>query len=125
MASRDIGFTTVGGLRVLYDGELVSQDLLNHFYTKKGERAMNPKYGCIAWDMLFELMTDANRNIIEEDVRRIISTEPRVSVIELTVEGNEENGEIIIRIQLLYKPLGTKQELQLIFDRQAVQAAQG
>ena len=29
------------------DIELIKQDLFNHFYTRQGERLMNPTYGTI------------------------------------------------------------------------------
>ena len=41
----------------LYDFELIKQDLLNHFYIRQGERLMNPEFGTVIWDLLFEPMT--------------------------------------------------------------------
>ena len=54
------GFSTVStGTQnfTLYDFELIKQDLLNHFYIRKGERLMQPNFGTIIWDMLFEPLT--------------------------------------------------------------------
>ena len=51
------GFSTVDKNRAPYtltDTNLIKRDLLNHFYTKKGERVMRPNFGSIIWDMLME-----------------------------------------------------------------------
>ena len=33
----------------LYDFDLIKQDIINHFNTRKGERVMNPTFGSIIW----------------------------------------------------------------------------
>ena len=38
----------------LYDIELAKQDLLNEIYTRKGERVMEPEFGSIVWELLFD-----------------------------------------------------------------------
>jgi len=42
----------------LYDLALIKQDLLNHFHIRQGEKLMNPEFGTIIWDAIFELFTD-------------------------------------------------------------------
>jgi phage baseplate assembly protein W len=54
------GFSTVDESAIstrLYDFELVKQDLLNQFNTRRGERVMNPSFGTIIWDLLYEPLT--------------------------------------------------------------------
>jgi len=41
----------------LYDIDLVKQDIINHFYIRKGEKLMNPDFGTVIWDLLFEQFT--------------------------------------------------------------------
>ena len=36
------------------DSELVRADLLNHFNTRVGERLMQPEFGCLIWNFLFD-----------------------------------------------------------------------
>jgi phage baseplate assembly protein W len=50
------------------DFDLAVEDLLNHFNIRIGEKLMNPKFGCIVWDMLFESFTDDVRQIIMENI---------------------------------------------------------
>lgn len=38
----------------LYDIDLVKQDIINHFYIRKGEKLENPSFGTIIWDMILD-----------------------------------------------------------------------
>ena len=53
----------------IYDIDLVKQDLINHFYIRKGEKLENPEFGTIIWDMLFEQFT--------EDVKEMSASEQK------------------------------------------------
>ncbi|WP_416469897.1 GPW/gp25 family protein [Salmonella enterica] len=111
------GFSSpvVGRTKVLYDEELVKQDLLNHFNTRKGERAFDAEYGFIGWDLVFELDEPSVKQALDDDARRIIAQEPRVDLQYLEV-SNTEYG-YIIDISLHYVELETVEDLQIVFDR--------
>jgi len=111
------GFSSpvVGLTRVLYDEELVKQDLLNHFNTRKGERAFDAEYGFIGWDLVFELDQPSVKQALDDDARRIVSQDPRVELQYLQVQ-NTEYG-YIINISLYYVQLETVEELRIVFDR--------
>ena len=112
-----IGFSSprVGNTETLYDVELVKKDLLNHFNTKKGERVMDTEYGCIAWDLIFDLDNQNNKSILETDIRRILDTEPRVSLVNLVI--NSIQGGLEAYISLKYVYLENVEELYVKFDR--------
>ena len=42
----------------LYDIDLVKQDLINHFYIRKGEKLENPDFGTVIWYVFFEQFTE-------------------------------------------------------------------
>lgn len=111
------GFSSpiVGLSKVLYDQDLVKQDLLNHFNTRKGERAFDAEYGFIGWDLVFDLDSPSVKQALDDDARRIINEEPRVRVEYLEVL-NSEYG-YIIDIALYYVQLDSVEELQIVFDR--------
>ena len=46
------------------DFVLAKQDLINYFNIRKGEKLMNPEFGTIIWDMLFEPLTEDTQQII-------------------------------------------------------------
>lgn len=99
----------------LYDIELVKRDLLNHFYTRKGERVMMPEYGCLIWDLLMEPLTEANRMIVEQEVQRVIALETRVELHELKVIELEFG--FMITVTLFYRPWEVYESFSLDFDR--------
>lgn len=111
------GFSSpvVGLTQVLYDEDLVKQDLLNHFNTRKGERAFDADFGFIGWDLVFELDQPSVKQALDEDARRIVSLDPRVSLNTLTVQ-NTEYG-YMISINLYFVQLDSVDDLIIVFDR--------
>jgi len=114
------GFSTVNTSSegfVLYDLELIKQDLLNHFHTRRGERLMNPTFGTIIWDMLFEPMTEELKESIVNNVNEIINYDPRL-VAQNVIVTTYESG-IQIECILKYLPYNIQQSMQLRFDQSA------
>lgn len=105
----------VGLTKVLYDEELVKRDLLNHFNTRKGERAFDAEYGFVGWDFIFELDQPSVKQALDDDARRIVSQDPRVELQYLEVQ-NTEYG-YIIAISLYYVQLESVEDLKIVFDR--------
>ena len=99
----------------LYDYELAKRDLLNHFYTRKGERVMLPEYGTIIWDKIMEPFTAALRELIVWDVRRVINSDPRFSVQDITVTEYQHGLKITVKLD--YLPAGSAEVLSLDYDR--------
>jgi phage baseplate assembly protein W len=97
------------------DFELVKQDLLNHFNIRKGEKLMNPDYGTIIWDTLFDPLDDDTKNTIVQDVKRIIGSDPRVGAQNVIVTQFEFG--IQIEIDLVYISNNQRNLLSLSFDR--------
>lgn len=99
----------------LYDIDLVKQDLINHFYIRKGEKLENPDFGTVIWDILFEPFTPEVKEIIAKDVQAIINYDPRIIVTDLQIDSTD----IGIRIQadLVYVPFNINERMTLSFDR--------
>lgn len=112
------GFSTVSNKTEnfnLYDYELIKQDLLNHFYTRQGERLMQPTFGTIIWDLLFEPLTEQVKNLIVQNVTKIVNYDPRI-IAENVVVTSYESG-IQIDCRLTYLPYNITEKLQLQFDQ--------
>lgn len=99
----------------LYDFKLIQQDLLNHFHTRQGERLMNPTFGTVIWDLLFEPLTPEIQNLITENVNAIINYDPRISASQVIVTAYESG--IQIECLLTYLPYNVSQKMQLRFDQ--------
>jgi len=112
------GFSTINKVRPSYtltDDELVKRDLLNEFYTKKGERVMRPNFGSIIWDLLMDPATDTIQQEIEEDVKRITSRDPRVNLINTQIYVLDH--AIRVDIDLAFLSTGNEDSLYLTFIR--------
>jgi phage baseplate assembly protein W len=112
------GFSTVGktwGNFTLYDVNLAKQNILNEFYTRKGERVMSPAFGSIVWDLLFDPLTDDTVQLIKDDSQRIVTKDPRLELQDIRVEEEEHTIRVIILLN--YIPSATLTELVATFNR--------
>jgi phage baseplate assembly protein W len=99
----------------LYDFQLIQQDLLNHFHVRQGERLMNPDFGTVIWDLLFEPLTEELKEIIIQNVNQIINYDPRISASQVTVTQYETGLQI--ECVLTYLPYNIAQSMKLQFDQ--------
>jgi phage baseplate assembly protein W len=99
----------------LYDINLVKQDLINHFYIRKGEKLENPEFGTVIWDMLFEPFTPDVKEIIAKDVEAIINYDPRFAVTEINIDSTDQGMRI--QADLVYIPFNITERMTLNFDK--------
>ena len=103
MATMYKGFSTIGQNKKfrLTDFELVKRDILNHFYIRKGEKLMNPKFGTIIWNVLFEPFTEDLKSVIQADIKAIASYDPRVSFDNIVVTEYDQGIQILLELRYL------------------------
>ena len=99
----------------LYDVDLVKQDLMNHFYIRKGEKLENPDFGTIIWDMLFENFTEDVKTMIAKDVEDIINYDPRIVVNEVVIDSTDQG--IRIQADITYVPFNINERMTFEFDK--------
>jgi phage baseplate assembly protein W len=99
----------------LYDINLVKQDLINHFYIRKGEKLENPEFGTVIWDMLFEPFTPDVKEIIAKDVETIVNYDPRITVQEVQIDSTDQGMRI--QVELIYRPFNITEKMALNFDK--------
>jgi len=100
----------------LFDIALIKQDLINHFHIRKGEKLENPEFGTIIWDALFEPMTEEIVDLIAKDVTEVINYDPRIQVVNVTVDTFESG--IQIECEILFLPYSIAETLRLRFDQE-------
>lgn len=110
------GFSTVNNRRKarLTDFELAKQDLINHFYIRKGEKLHNPNFGTNIWYLLFEPFTDAVKDQIGDDVRSIINYDPRINADRISIVEFEHGLQI--ELELSYIETDETDTLRLRFN---------
>ncbi len=102
------------------DLDLIKRDLINHLYTRKGERVMRPDFGSIIWDLLFEPMTVDVVTAIVDDATQIVQLDNRVSLQSINLV--ELDHGIQLQMNLLYTPLNIVESFSLDFDRRTVES---
>lgn len=112
-----LGFSTYNRVRKfkLTDFELVRQDLFNHFQIRRGEKLMNPNFGTIIWNVIYEPYTDTLREAIIQDVKNIVSYDPRIAVENINL--TELDNGIQLEIDLRYLLTNETNTLSMQFDR--------
>ena len=111
------GFTTVGRNKPTYtvtNFELVKIDLLNHFSSRIGERAMLPTFGCQIYDLLMDPLDNRTTTLIKEDAERIVNSDPRVRLDDTQL--TETDHSILLELQLTYLPDGITDSLAIQFN---------
>ena len=101
------------------DLDLINRDLINHFYTRKGERVMMPTFGSIIWDMIFEPMTADNVTLIVDDSTNIVQQDTRVNLQSINLV--EYDHGIQLQMNIYYQPLDIVEAFSLDFDRRTVE----
>jgi len=99
----------------LYDIDLVKQDLINHFYIRKGEKLENPEFGTVIWDVIFEQFTEDVKAIIAKDVEYIINYDPRIAVNEVQIDSTDQG--IRIQADITYVPFNVNERMTFNFDK--------
>ena len=113
------GFSTIGRVRAPYSitgSELVKRDLMNEFYTRRGERLMRPRFGSIIWDLLMDPSTQDLDNAIRQDITAIVKRDPRVKLknIVLLILDHTISAEVT----LAFLPIGNEDTLYLNYKRE-------
>lgn len=119
------GFSTINQFKKfrLTDLELIKRDLLNHFSIRKGEKLMNPEFGSIIWNTLFEPLTADVKALIVEDIQRVVRYDPRVRIDNVLVDQFDYGLQVQLELTFLPDNLSDVLSLQFNRDLNSVSAA--
>ena len=101
----------------LNDKNLIIMDLINHFNIRKGQKLMNPDYGTVIWDLIFEPFNDATKQAIETDIKRVVSSDPRIGVRSAVITQYDRGVQI--ELDLVFVQTNQAGTLALQFDQQS------
>lgn len=117
------GFTTINrsfGNFGIYNMDCAKRDLLNHFYTRRGTRVMMPTFGSIIPNLIFDPQTEDTEDLIIDDVKRIVTLDPRFTLNDLTIDSYDNGYNV--NLFLTYVPTNELTELTLDFDTRSQNA---
>ena len=99
----------------LNDFELVKQDLKNYLSIRRGEKLMQPTFGTIIWEMLFEPLNQETEQLIVQDITKIAAYDPRLTIAQISM-AQQETG-LNIELTLVYNPTNQQEIMSLNFNR--------
>ena len=111
------GFSTLVNKKKysLTDYALAKQDLMNYFQIRKGSKLMQPNFGTIIWDQLFEPLNETTQELITNDIKKIVGYDPRLRVNQVNV--TEQTNGIQIQLSLSYIPTNQSDTILLNFNK--------
>lgn len=102
----------------LKDIQLVKQDLINHLFTIRGERVMQPTFGTIIPNILFEPMDEQTIAAIENEIVRVINSDPRVSLLNIQLTPSYDENTLTVQVLLDYIELNMVEGFELNLEFQ-------
>ena len=98
---------------IMTDMELVKEDLINHIFTRKGERVKMANFGTSIPDLIFEPLTESIVSLVYDELRTVFTYDPRVELVDMAVIPIFEEGAIIALVDLNYIELNEKDRMSL------------
>jgi len=95
------------------DLNLVKLDLLNHIFTRRGERVMMPSFGTSIPDLTFEPLDDELVDELYEELIAVFEYDPRVELLDLNIVPNEDENRVTANAKLFYIELNLVDVLDL------------
>lgn len=105
-------FERTGSFKLL-DIELVKLDLLNHIFTRRGERVHQPRFGTIIPDLVFEPLDEETLEQLEGELTFVFNFDPRVDLLDLVLTPDFTNNSVTASARLLYVELDTEDLMNL------------
>ena len=76
---------------------------------------MNPEFGTVIWDLIFDPFTEDTKNMIADDVSAIVSSDPRAVATDINVI--EQEYGMLLEITMVYADADLTDVLKVNFDR--------
>jgi phage baseplate assembly protein W len=104
------------------DEALVTRDLLNAFNIRQGEMPGKPAYGTILQGFIFEPNLEDVRSEMEQEIRRVASLDPRISVDSVKIKS--QNNQILFQLEVRYAPFNDTNTVTMGIDKISGQVSQ-
>tara|TARA_B100000674_G_C37314018_1_gene677840 strand:- start:173 stop:583 length:411 start_codon:yes stop_codon:yes gene_type:complete len=96
----------------------VKTNLINFFLTGRGERYLNPTFGNLLQNLLFEQLTKDKINQIDEQVRNDLEVFfPQVEPVNISTVGNPDNNTVSFSLSYKLKDTDIDDELLINFEQ--------
>jgi phage baseplate assembly protein W len=114
-----IGYSTFGFAKKkslsMTGQELIKQDIYNHIFTVKGSRPHLPKFGTRIPLLSFEQLDPTLLTIVQEDLSYVFKYDPRVRLIDISLNPLPANNALVAFVDIEYVELGGRDIMQISF----------
>lgn len=100
------------------NSELIRRDLYTEIMTEIGTRVKMPEFGTRIPTLTFEPNDTYTRDIVEEDVRKVIDNDPRVKLLDIQTVSLPDNNVIVVFADILYVELDLTDTLKVEVESQ-------
>lgn len=98
---------------VLYNIELIEEDLFNELFTIKGERLELPNFGTRIPLLMFEPNDVESATVLQEDVETVIKGDPRVELLNCDIISSPDTHRIICVAKVRYIEFNVTKDLRI------------
>jgi phage baseplate assembly protein W len=91
----------------LLDIHAIRNSIRNHLSWRQGERILNPSFGNVLYQYLYEGTGDVNPSMVEQSVRTMLSDESRISITRVNANIDPDNHECSVTVIYSIPSLGT------------------
>ena len=97
--------------------DVIKQDVLNHIFTRKGERVMMYNFGTRIPDITYEPLDEVTLSIIETDITNVIAYDPRLQLVEpVTLVPLYDQNTVMVFCSVYYTYLNLNGQLDIRID---------
>lgn len=92
---------TLNDIQAMYDLEAIKNSIRTAFLCSPGDKILNPTYGVNLNQFLFEPVDDFTTDIIQDTIEvQLPRMEPRITLKNVQVIGDEDNNQYNIYLQI-------------------------
>jgi len=97
----------------LVDIQEVKNNLLNHIFTRRGDRVMQPEFGTSIPDLVFEPMDEIMLETLRDELEEVFNFDPRVTLLDLQIIPYEDENRVQAIASLRYIELNLVDDLDI------------
>jgi len=97
---KDISFPVSPVFTENNDAVAVKQSIANLFNWRRGQRILDPLYGNILYEYVYQPINDVTIKNLKSAVIQMLKYEPRITILSLNVTANEDDH--LLHVELTY-----------------------
>lgn len=104
-----------GDVKRVYNADAVKASVMNILLTRKGERVMNPEFGCGLQDFVFDALDEDFIDLVARQIKSDIERwEDRASIDKINFMTDVDNDRVTV--QLLYHVVGYSEVSSIVLN---------